>query len=346
MKSLLALVLLSGCAIDASIEGKSCPCAEGYECDVLRNTCARSLCQPALGLADFAPLWATPHDIRWGWQTTGPEARFLRYELRLAESKEQLASGDAMVFDASQNPELGLYRLPGSTDAVTATTTRGLEAAKTYYAQFLVVDIDECAFASDPLARTTAPEPTGTVPVFRDDLPEGHLLLPPVAMLTTDADGAHIHYDAGTDPECFPPGEDLELIKDTCGQPLRPMYLGVDVAHDPNPQVSRLSEGTFEGAYVEVHLSNASPIPSWYTNFWLWLENCTVEYHYDTFTLPASADYVRFEVPLTALIGGAGPMSYATVDTQASGTQVCGLGLGPTWHETSVGRLDNVLIRF
>jgi hypothetical protein len=122
----------------------------------------------------------------------------------------------------------------------------------------------------------------------------------------------------------------------------------LDVSADPSqPQLARLSEGSFGSAYLEMHFSNISPIPSYYTKIWLWAAACSVEYLYEGFTLPASADYVRFEVPLGALVSSPdGPMTYGVVDTQAAGAPLCGFAISPTWHKTSVARLDNVLIRY
>jgi hypothetical protein len=343
-------LLLSGCAIDASIEGKRCPCSDGYACDELRDTCVRILCEPSLVVANFSPLWATAHDIRWSWEINGPAERFLRYELRLAESKEDLASmsGSAQVLGADVNPELGFHALPFTGGAVTATTARGLTADTTYYAQLLVTDINECPSASDAVARATRPEPVGTIELFADALPANSQVYPGNVMVVSDAGGAHLAYSAADDGECVPMGVDPESTEATCGNPLRVQEFSLDVSSDPlQPQLARLSNGNFGSAYLEMHFSNVSPIPSYYTHIWLWAAACSVQYHYEDFTLPASADYVRFEVPLGAMMTAPDePMTYGVVDTQASGAPLCGFAISPTWHKTSVARLDNVLIRY
>jgi hypothetical protein len=346
-----------GCLIDASIEGKSCPCADGWVCDALTETCVRSACAPSLRVTALAPAWSTAHDVRWTWEPSGPGEAFLRYELWMAETKEDLAarSGSARSFGPPQTPELGTYAVPVAGDPVTSTVVRGLEAATTYYTQLYVVDVAECAFASEVVARATGPEPQNAITLFGDAILPGAETAPPapVLQLVPDGGGALLEYAALDDPECNPPDVPIEDVRATCGQPLRVRGFSLDVSEDPDsPTLVRLSNGHFADAYLEVRVQLNSPIPSWFSTVWLANDSCLPFeppesiFRFDGFTMPNTPEGVTLEIPLGVLEGEAGLLSYADLDMQGSGAPLCGFAVGGLWHKTGVARVDDVKIRF
>jgi hypothetical protein len=345
------LALGLGCIPDVSLEGKRCPCAEGYVCDALRDTCARSACTPALTIADFTASWATAHTIRWQWQPSGPSASFLRYELVVAESEADLASrqGSARVIGPEENEELGYHQFPVVGGVVTVTEARDLVPDTIHYAQLYVVDVNQCGAASAVVARSTTPEPLGRIVLFDDEIPAGGYLVPgaPAFALVADAGGAHLAYDAAIDAECVPSTADPEDVRATCGQPLRVQEFAIEVARDPaQPQLNRLTDQTFGSAYLELALAFESPIPAYYAVPWLALGACAEDaiYRFEALTVPLGEH--ALEVPLAAMTSASGPLDYPAIDTQTDGTPVCGIAISAQWHKTSTLRIDSVAIRY
>ena len=348
-------VWLAACTIDVSLEGKQCPCLEGWDC--VNDECVRSVCEPTITVSALSPTWATAHDVHWTWEPNGAADRFLRYELWIAQTEQDLASrsGTARMFGAADNPELGTYVVPVAGDVVMATITRGLESGTPHYAQLVVLDVDQCPHATDVVARTTAPEPQNSITLFADALPAGAEMAPepPALQLTTDGD-VHLEYHALEDEDCVPADANLEDVKATCGQPLRVRGFSADVAHDPgNPTLVRLTNGLFVDAYLEMRVQIEAPIPSYYSTVWLAngatclpFEVETSIFRYEGFTLPNGPAGVTVEVPLSALAFESTPLTYSALDPQAGGTPLCGFAVNGTWHKTGIVRVDDVKLRF
>jgi hypothetical protein len=344
----------AGCAIDASLEGKRCPCAEGWSCDAHRGECVRNTCEPTVQVNALSPSWATAHDVRWTWAPSGPAGRFARYELWVARTEEDLASrsGTALMFGSASNPELGTYVLPVAGDILTSTVTRGLAAGAAHYAQLVVVDVDQCSHASAVVVRTTMQEPQNAITLFDDALPPGAETAPsPPALEVSSNGGSHLEYVALEDEDCVPAEADLEDVKATCGQPLRVRGFSEDVSFDPDQTtLTRLSPGMFGDAYLEMRVHIEGPVPSWFTTVWLANAVClpfeTAIFRSEAFTLPNLPEGVTIEVPLAVLDRDGGLLTYGALDTQAGGTQLCGFGVAGTWHKTGIVRLDDVMIRF
>jgi len=353
---------LGACVIDASIDGKGCPCADGYICNAA-DMCVRKTCDPGVVASSFAPAWATSHSIGWTWKPGASEDLFVRYEVWVAETKEDLAArtGTARRFGKEENPELGGYRLRVATDLVSSTITRGLEGGTTYFAQLIAVDVRDCEFASERVQRSTPPEPQSSIDLFKDGLPAGAETgpAPPAYQVADDpAGGMHLVFDVYADDECVPDEMDFNDVKATCGQPLRVRGFSADVSHDPsNPAKEALEPGTFVDAYLAMEVDIDAVVPSYFS--WLWLangasclpaENPDHIFRYDgAFTIP-NGKPTTIELPLSVLEnvepGSARPFSYDEIDAQGSGSALCSFALGGSWHKLGVVHVDDVAIWF
>jgi hypothetical protein len=358
----LVATLLLGCAVDASLEGKRCPCADGWDCDLARNVCERKTCDPKVRVASLEPSWATAHSIHWQWQASGAEEDFLRYELWLAESRADLVarSGTARRIDEAQNPEVGHWNMPGTGDRVTSAITRGLTAAGAggagaspeYWAQVVVVDVAGCVSESNVIAGRTDPEPVDTIELFKDTLLPGSVLLPAVLAEHETRAGRELQYPAFDDNDeedgCKP-----EAGKATCGQPLKVSGFVVDVDDDdPASGLARISNGTFPDAYLSARVRIAAPIPAVFAGLWLTVGTCTESdyqhYKLTGFVIPDGDTWVDLEVPLAALRGehSKAQLEFDDLDRQAGGSPVCGFAVEGQWHKESLVRIDDVALRF
>lgn len=347
-------VLLGGCTVSASLDGKKCPCVDGYVCDEALDQCVEQTCEPAVTVTDLSAAWSTTNHIRFRWQVEGSADDFSRYELVVAESKEDIASrsGTARIYDASTNPELGGLVRPQVGGVVDGTTAQGLDPATSYVAQLQAVDANLCTFGSSVVARSTLPTLAGLITLFRDEVPVGAELAPgpPALELVTTGTEGHLAYSALDDEDCTPDTLDLEDVQAVCGQPLRLRNLDMDVSRDPaQPAANALRENSFGTAFLEMRVSNVAPVHSWFSVIWLRFDDCATEeeiYRWDGWTLRSDGDYATVQVPLAELGNGERMLTYADLDNQAAGTPLCGFAIGGGWHKTSEVQIDDVVIHY
>ena len=200
----------SACTLDdVDYTGKTCPCPSEWVCE--SDRCARpSPC--ALRADDVRIGWTTPHAIRWQWTPVGDLDHLGSYRVRVGRGTgPDDASGEPELVTASDNPELGLARIPwsGGEDPVRATTTTGHTADTPYWGQLEVLDDAGCVWTSPPQTRSTKPEPPPErVPlvIFDEDLPADTWLLPATAAIVEDpaqsfAGLRHLRWQPATDDE-------------------------------------------------------------------------------------------------------------------------------------------------
>lgn len=342
VRSLLAATALAGCSVDADLSKKRCPCAAGYSCDPVQNVCVPGpSCDPKVRVNDFQAAWSTTNTIRWRWEPDGEADDFVRYEMVVAQSLEDLLSrsGSARVFGPDLNPELGSLLLPrtdGTEDYVRGTGTDELEPNTSYVGQLLVVDTELCAFSTDIVGKGTTPELPAEVLIFRDDPPPGYAAPDSFGPVDdSQGSGRHLEFRPGEDPECVASGDA------TCGQPLR--------YQDMNLDLGRISAGQFDTAFLEFLIASDASIPSYYSLTWLWFDDCNqAQFRYVPYAIRSTDEYQRIQIPLAVFPqdGSDRLLTHADLETDAQGTPLCGFAIGGAWQLGATIRIDELRIRF
>ena len=355
------VVALGSCTVPSlDLSGRPCPCLDDWVCNPDTRTCEPAAAgstgggdtsdassdptaasgdgstSPGFHIVDFAGDWSTPTTIHWAWTVEGEEASFHAYEVWVATSEAALSSdADAVVFDATVNPELSRWILDNTNDPepVAGTITDGLEPGTEYFARLFVLDTAGGRTASPNVAvRSTAALPVDEHVIYADDPPAGGLALP-LCMTRTDAApaaGSTHHYahvmkcsptlgsqcEEGGAAECW---ENLRLQN----LPLSPLVLG---------------DGEFAGAFLEAYVAidgASAGAHGWWSEFGL--QDATQQWHaYKGLTLRADGSYRRYEIPLSRL--------GLTADT-FDGTAV-GFRVGSTFPDGTTVRFDEVRVRW
>lgn len=339
--ALAATLAVAGCTIDApDFAAKQCPCAPGYVCDAAQDVCVPG---PASGnggnagavtLASFQAIWTTPQSIRWRWEPGGDESAFSRYELWTATSTEALLAGEGTVWTATENPELGVYRLPhtGLGDVVIATTTDGHEPLTEIFAQLIATDTQQRSSVSNVASASTTLEAYQSVPLYVDWLGSGDYLVPPDEALISEADPY-----AGEACIAYP--HDCDTGVGTC-----PTYVGINGLnadlHSP------MSTGDFATtAYLELAIAHDSPAPSFWSTIRIRIGSGETLRHlgYAPFTIRAG-DYRLYQVPLRVLrhpFEDGAPLTFA--DLQDGLFEVATDG---DWGHGATIRIDEVSVKW
>jgi hypothetical protein len=166
----------AGCVVagETSEVGKPCPCSEAYECDQTTHRCRLPVCISQFSVQDFHAKWTTPETIRWDWVPVGKAADHFGYRVIVGRNPDEVASvpGDAVVFDARINSELGGYDIPDQNgfNLVSFTTTDGLTPSTDYYGRLVVTDSLGCEFSSPVVQARTQPAPTHSIAIFDEEL--------------------------------------------------------------------------------------------------------------------------------------------------------------------------------
>ena len=341
--SLVCAMSLGGCSVDVDLSGKHCPCGPGYTCDPVQNLCVTGpSCEPKIRVEDFQAAWSTSNAIYWTWDPQGLEEDFLRYEMVLAQTAEDLASrtGTVRVYSPDVNPELGGFTRPrteGTNDVVRGTLTDEIQPATSYVGRLLAVDDDLCAFSTDIVGKGTTIELPDEVVIFRDDPPPGYPLPSSFGPVDdTTGGGRHLEFRPSEDPECA--GEP----DSTCGQPLRYQSMDLDLG--------AISRGQFEDAFLELRIASNASVHSYYSLVWLWFDDCadSGSFRFVPFTIRSTGDYQRLQIPLRAFPNDldASPLTHAVLETDEAGTPLCGFGISGAWQLGSTIRIDDMRVRF
>ena len=187
----LVAVATSGCSADVSLEGRPCPCGEGFSCDVDRDVCVRGavrLCsqdEPVaaspIQITELRLLFRTDHGLGWGWTVGGTRAEIERYALIVGRSRDEalrLEPG-AIVYDRDnpEYPELNRATLPDTTlgDDVDEIVLRELEPDTSYFVRLVLFDRTGSVSCSEVVEARTWLEARSEA-VFYDEDPFGFAL--------------------------------------------------------------------------------------------------------------------------------------------------------------------------
>jgi hypothetical protein len=343
----LAAQVTASCIFDPILEGLPCPCQEGWHCDPFSETCVADTCEPRVFVKDLAASWAAPHSIYWTWSLEGAASDFLKYELVLAENEEDLKTrtGTAKVYDASNNPELGVYEIPYSDAVVDSTVTRELAPLTSYLALLYVTDVNRCESSTMIFEKKTAPATLSEIVVVGEGPePPGSRARPdPGASFEPVGDSFRIHYDGEVDTGCLEPPAGQES-RPTCGQPVGIDGLSLDVT-SANPGINAAG---FNDAYLEVEVEVVdSPTPLWFG--WIrFLTNSCGEQDRYSFASPEmvvpniNGKRTLLEAPFNQLSnyrevgedeGVSTPFEFSTIAPASGGTPICGINVGGQKHK-------------
>ncbi len=323
----LATHVCGACTVSVQVEaeGKPCPCPADYACE--SGSCRRTAatCSPSVRAEDFKPTWSTPESIRWDWVPVGAEASFSTYELVIAGSEDdaQSASGSAVVFDASVNPELGFYILPHETDLfeVTYTITDALtpfnpSQANRYYAMLKTRDVNGCTHETPIVEGTTKLAPVSRVTIFDDTLMSELWGAPLLVASGCGVDGSEcLRCSAGT---CLGQSGPWNLLR---------LVGAIDLsAVTPNA----LNTGQ---AYLELSISVVSETPVFYSEIGVGKDSAPlvvdvwdfVRAHLRATTVRT---YQKIQVPLVALMFNGAPLSPEVLATPLTGFRIGAAFLG------------------
>lgn len=351
--AVLGSVLAHGCVIaDVDLAGKACPCADGWECDELTDTCRRSDVDDggsgsapgeAFEIVAFSADWSTPNAIHWTWQVEGQEADFHAWEVHLSTSAEALESGtDVVVVDGDDNPELDRFFLRNTQmdERVVGTVTADLEPSVEYFARLHVLDTAGGRTVSPNVAvKATGPAPIGGVPIFHDEdpFPPGYAL--PSCYVRTDVapyEGTH-HFElrhacTATDVATCASDEAEPTVE--CWENLRLQDMSVELG-------AGFEASEFNDAYLELFVAiDASGVPSGAPGHGWWseikLRAADAVWSYSPITIRADTTYRRVQIPLAQL-----GLDHATLAGLVQGVDV-----GSEWAHGSVIRVDEAQIRW
>ena len=281
-------------------------------------------------------LWATPNAVAIRWGRTGGES-FLRYEVLLAKSKDDLADevGTFRRVNAIDNPELD--------DAAPEpwAIIRELDADTLYFIRIRAVDLGECGAPSEVFSAKTPVDAFGYISVFEDTVtPPAE---PGPAPHATVENGM-IVYRPANDPTCMPSaGGDSG-----CGPPVRITGLALDLAQEA--EEPGLKPDSFDDAFVEIIVENLGEFPSNYAEVNLRLAG-TDFFEVAGFTLPARTGQQVVQVPLREMRNNSTGevLSFSHIDTRSDpppGFPLEQMAIGAQWNKTGEVRVDRMRIRY
>ncbi|MBL9023846.1 MAG: hypothetical protein JNL21_16750 [Myxococcales bacterium] len=348
---------IGACSIDVSLDGRGCPCIEGYLCDRSANVCVADACK--VSAKRFDKLWATPHGIAFTLPAVGAADGFLRYEVVIGTSKQDVESrsGSARVLTDADHPELAEMTGPGTQRVV--VLEGGLTPSTTYYAALQSVDTSGCESRSEVIAVPTPPESVNQpIWIFDPANPGTPSFQPSSVRLSTNGSETEVTYVLAEYVccvmECDASGEPIGggssggETRFECGQPLkldRRLTLGSD-----GGQANLVRGDTFDDAYVEVDLFFESTLPARIGIVWLDFDDGTElndigesiakeSYRFDELTFIPTTGFRTVEVPLSALARNGVALEHADLLTPS--TQ---FALGGQWNRDATVHVRSVRI--
>lgn len=327
----LVWVMAGGCVIrDVDFADKRCPCDEGFRCQ--DDRCVPDATRPGVfGVTNLRAQWTTPSSIRWAWDPQGMELDLAYYEL-LVSTREDLAG--ATVWTVDDNPELGRYRLPrtGLGDVVTATITDGHAEDTFYYAQLVAVDTGSGRVRSNVAVGHTRVAPTAEIVLFDDTVRGGGYPLPecwqPTSAGEHAAGTAHLEWSVQCDGDAT--AGCATGTGGECWENLRRQGLTIDL--------SGLSEGQFQSAFLEYEIAYAGEHPAWYGETHLVIDG--VFWSLAPLTYRSDGAYRRIQIPLSILEDDSRAL------TRADLGNLDAWRFGSQWTHGGTVRLDEARIRY
>ena len=210
----------------------------------------------------------------------------------------------------------------------------------------MVTDATGCTAASNVVGAQTPPDADGYLDLFTDAVPSPGYTAPTSGLVVQ---GGQLVYTPADDPECEPvPGADS-----ICGQPLRIQGLSIPLAQTSEERPG-VDDASFGRAFLEIRMENVGPLPSSFAEVFLRFDGCNPNllhlYELAGFTLPARPGFQIVQVPLAQLyragVSPRVPLTFSTVDQRATGTALCGVGIGAQWNKGGQVRVDHIKIRY
>ena len=358
--ALVAVLVATGCSIAAlDLEGKKCPCADGYECDVPRDTCVAAgtlvtdastppdvrvvdtgapdtaVVTPLVVVSDLKALWATPSSIRWEWKVTGEQKSFRAYEIVVGKSAsdvEKRAAG-VDVLRGAEHPELDLFDARGgkATGPVTVWTTTDGTSPNPKFVQVHATDVNGTTSSSSILSFANPPGPDRTKILFdgveKTARPADFVFKAPV--------GGEPLYElivaCATSP-CAKRGEIYDLTTDLANPT---PFTAADfktafVTFDIEGNVA----STTYGSTVAIEFGSGACVGG----------AGVCKFRYGGFTQRRSGVRTTVQAPLSELRNDDGPLTYAIL--QQKNFLVHAFELSGTWPDKGALRLYNARIRW
>ena len=288
---------------------------------------------PSFAITSFALQWRTPTTLRWRFRFEGAEADFATSRLLVAKDPTALAgsASTARVFDATSNPELGVFTLPFTSgpDRVEHTIATGLSPSTTYFAQLRVADKGGKEVRSAVVSATTQAPPTRSIAVFDDAKPPGYTIPGSFARQTgAGAHGGNAYYAYTSSCQ---PGQSA------CFENLRWQGLGGDLT---------ALAAEFDAAFIEVALSCTGSHSYWSQARIMLRDGGGGDTIYGAAPLTFRCDggYQRLEIPLGQLRRGI--HNALLTHAELAGRELHEVGFGGRWAEGATVRMDSCALRW
>jgi hypothetical protein len=348
---LSALAWVPGCVLEPlSLEGASCPCADGWVCDEATDTCiegggGRCGGGGAVTLSGLRTEWVTPNQARLRWEAEGLDSLF-GYEVEIAESEEALLAGELLrTVTSDENPELARGRLLNATDGdpVLATTIIDLDEDTSYRVRLVAEDNAGSFSCSATVGVLTDEEAVREIPLAAET-EDGARPRPECVSFEDDPSGA------ATGDRYWQWVARCEQVEATtvavCGEPVEPApdcyenirIEGLDYPFD-------LSEGEFQGAFLEMMLEVTGSDHGYWGELGISTPgeggSGTSFFTRGRLTIASGGGYRRYQVPLRILGGADGRLS-----TDALNRGVRSFRVGTEWDDGAVVRIDDAAIRW
>lgn len=352
-----AIVIASfGCSVGLlDLEGKACPCADGYVCKEPENVCvlpstaafdgpnfetdagaetdgARPDAASRIQVSALTSPWQTANTIRWDWQVDGDSAAFQAYKIEWADSAEKLERGITQSFGGADKPELAAFRpWDGNTSGPFKmwTTTQGHGVNTKYFARVTVTEASGAtsttAVAS---AKTTSLVAAPNVRVLFDG--SKPVTATPSTFTYRTGGGIEPHYRFVA--ECDANRCDVNLQLTGLGTSLTPF-----------------TQENFDAAFLEVRLSITSTASTGFDSVISVIppgcpRDSSCGWTFSGWSQRWGENRPPLQVPLRELDTPTGKLTFAQIQT--SGFAVAGISIAGSWAGGALFRLFDARIKW
>lgn len=285
-------------------------------------------------LHELSAAWSTPNQIRWVWHVEGEESDFVAYELVIGPTEDDVLarSPATTLFDGARNPELGVFIVPRTFQAlvVEATTTDLLAPDTTYWAQLHVRDTAGAMSSSNVAVGRTNPPPNYEIVLLSEGDSPGYSQ-PASFVVDTVAPYAGVEHFSYVHVCGMP----------TCSENLQRQGLAIDLAE--------IREGDFETtAYIEFAASLQDSIPWWYGGVYVFLGGAAEPSTYSGWQMAPDGQYRLIQAPLDAFVypNEAGPEDDVPLRYDELAPGLSGFMIGGHWSDGATVRIDEVRLRW
>ncbi len=353
----LALALVAACSIgDLDLNGRACPCAEGYVCDLSTNRCVTGLPDAAAAVilpdaADAAAIpslvtvsglgatWVAPAMIRWDWTLTGAAADFRAYEVVTGPTADAIDKRVGVdVITSIVRPELGGFDLRGrlTSGAVAMwTLTEVRTPALKQFMQVKVTDVKGRSSLTAIASATSAAKTTAQLVIF--DGTASKTSVPAAEYLFRTPGGGEPNYFFQAD--C--------AGAKTCAKRADLVSLALDLS----PPAAPFTAAAFERAVLEVQLEGNVAVTSFETIMALepgdgscnqGISLCRFRF---TGWTERTSGRTKLQVPLKELRNDAGPLTFAILQSKGFLLDTFTLS-SPSWKNNATVLLYDARIRW